>query len=58
MDCENERELLRDTYELIKENWNISDWFYGHFHQSYFSMEQGVHFHALDCNEFKELLHY
>jgi len=54
MDCEDERLLLQDTFELIKENWSISDWYYGHFHDSYYYVEQFVRFHGLNCKEFKE----
>lgn len=50
-----ERQLMDDLYSLIRENWGIKEWYYGHFHESYYLMnEDNIKFFGLDCFEIKQ----
>ena len=57
-DCRLEREMLTNIYEHLVKDWRIKDWFYGHFHYSYYDIQDyyghEVKFHGLDCHEFKQ----
>lgn len=47
-DCDNERKLLSSIYERLKTQHNIKYWFYGHFHNSYILINNGVLFRGLN----------
>lgn len=54
IDLNNERDDLNTAYEIIKENNNIKNWYYGHFHKSNVEYTQNTIFTLLDINELKE----
>ncbi len=47
-DCERERKLLTSIYNRLKDENNISFWFYGHFHHRYTSYNDDVLFRGFD----------
>lgn len=50
LDITIERHLLATMYEILNENNNISDWYYGHFHFNSKSYKNDTTFHALDID--------
>lgn len=56
-DVQNEREVMCSVYQkLIKDGHPLLNWYYGHFHQSYNKMYNGVNFTMLDIMEFTAIL--
>lgn len=56
-DCEKERNIMDLIHAHLKSTGHpISNWYYGHFHQSWHSEIDGILFSMLDIMEFKELL--
>lgn len=47
-DCDNERKLLANIYDKLKDKHEIKQWFYGHFHNSYTLINNNVLFRGLD----------
>lgn len=47
-DCDNERRLLTTLYHLIKKQNEIKYYFYGHFHNHYYNIIDGVLFRGLN----------
>lgn len=55
-DCNNERNVIDQIHHwLISNGHPLTQWFYGHFHQSWFSNIDGISYSMLDIMEFKEL---
>lgn len=55
-DCEQERMVMDKIFENLRYAGHpISRWCYGHFHQSWNSVIEGVLFSMLDIMEFKEI---
>lgn len=55
-DCDKERALLTSIYEILFQSHNIKNWFYGHFHNSYYMInERHTKFHGLGIDELKSL---
>jgi len=54
VDAIDERTLVDKICNQLVDQWVISDWYYGHFHDSFFTHSNGAYFHGLDCMEFKE----
>lgn len=44
-----DRHTLDDIYEFISKYHKISHWIYGHFHNSFYSVENNTEFIGLDC---------
>ena len=56
-DVQNEREVMCSIYQkLIKDGHPLLSWYYGHFHQSYNKIYNGVNFTMLDIMEFTAIL--
>lgn len=56
-DIANERQIFSDIYYSLKRNnHEIKDWMYGHFHSSHTEFIDGVRFSLLDIEELKEPL--
>ena len=53
-DLDIERNSVTQIYDILKKNNNIHKWFYGHFHDKFFTEKDGVQFHGLDIMELKE----
>ena len=55
-DLDKEREIFTSIYNDLKENMQpLTHWYYGHFHQSWYSNIDGCHFHMLDINQLQEI---
>lgn len=55
-DVTEERRTMDQIYDYLKEKrMPIRRWYYGHFHQSWYSIIEGVMFRMLDCTEFLQL---
>lgn len=55
-DVAKERSTMDDIYKALKEKGEpLNQWFYGHFHQSWSSVIEGVRFKMLDIEEFYEI---
>lgn len=54
-ELDKEREDLTKMYEILKENNNISKWFYGHFHRSNAMYYEDTDFVLVGINEFREV---
>jgi len=56
-DCKRERETIDLIFERLKADGHpVTHWYYGHFHQSWNSVIEGISFSMLDIMEFKEML--
>ncbi len=51
-DCNNERLLLSNIYTKLSENHKIKLWYYGHFHDVYYTLENDCKFHGLNILQF------
>jgi hypothetical protein len=49
-----ERTLLDEMYNILDKNNYISDWYYGHFHQTLYTLHEGTTFNMLGINEMRE----
>lgn len=59
IDMKKEREVMTQLYEYLVENGHpITNWCYGHFHQSWHSSINGIMFSMLDIMEFKSGFDY
>ena len=55
-DIKQERKVMDNIYAyLYSTSHPLSQWFYGHFHQSWHSEIDGVKYNLLDCMELREL---
>jgi predicted phosphodiesterase len=54
-DLIHERKRMQYVLDSIKENNDIKQWFYGHFHDSWSDMIYGINFKLLNINEISEL---
>ena len=52
-ELEVERTKMQEMYEILKENNNINNWYYGHFHASHTQKIDGTKFTLLNINEIK-----
>jgi predicted phosphodiesterase len=52
-DLNEERRLLTEMYEILKENNFIEKWFYGHFHRTHAAYYEDTDFVMLGINEFR-----
>ena len=63
-DCDLERSILFNIYEKLCNYHKIENWYYGHYHKSYFLTyeneytNQVTKFHGLNCHEIKEYRNY
>ena len=56
-DVRKERKTMDDIHSFLKKNGHpLRQWYYGHFHLSWYSEIEGVKFNMLDCMELRELL--
>jgi len=51
-ELDEERQNITRMYDILKENNNISKWFYGHFHRHNITKYDDTDFIMLDINEF------
>lgn len=54
-DIKEERDILSNVYEILKEKNNIKYWFYGHFHTNWNERIDGTDFILLDVDNHYEL---
>ena len=55
-DVTNERKALDQVHKhLLNNDHPVTRWFYGHFHQSWYGMLDGIQYSMLDIMEFKEM---
>ena len=57
-DVKNERDLLTQTYNILKEKNNLKYWFYGHFHNTYNDIKNDTKFICIDMNRFYSIQHF
>lgn len=57
-DLLNERELLTETYNILKENNNLKYWIYGHFHKSLQDIKNDTKFICVDMNRFYSIQYF
>jgi len=50
-----ERNDLTEMYDILKENNNITDWLYGHFHTNEVTLHEGVKFRVIGINDTYDL---
>lgn len=59
-DCDNERKHLTFIFNEISKYHNVKCWFYGHFHNSYYTFHENNHkdtrFYGLNIMEFKDVI--
>lgn len=55
-DVKHEREVMDHVFRTLRDfEHPVNRWYYGHFHQSWSGMREGVQFAMLDIEEFKEI---
>ena len=55
-DVQKERATMDELYNrLLHDAHPLTHWYYGHFHQSWYSVIDGVLFSMLDVMEFREI---
>lgn len=55
-DVEAERRTIDEIQEcLLRNEHPVKRWFYGHFHQSWNAMIEGIRYYMLDIEEFREI---
>ena len=56
-DTEKERKAVDDIFHCLRAHGHpVERWYYGHFHQSWSALREGVSFSMLDIEEFKEIM--
>jgi len=53
-DLQREKDTLEEAYNILSENNNITNWYFGHYHISYFADIGNTKFTCLDINEIKQ----
>jgi predicted phosphodiesterase len=49
-----ERQTMTEIYDILKENNNISEWYYGHFHGTHKTERDKTNFYGVNINEVVE----
>lgn len=57
-DLKHERELLTETYNILKEKNNLKYWFYGHFHNTFQDIKNDTKFICVDKNSFYSVQYF
>ena len=57
-DLKIERDLLTQTYNILKENNSLKYWFYGHFHNTYQDIKNDTKFICVDMNRFYSVQYF
>lgn len=50
-ECARERLNMTDAYEILKNNNNITNWLYGHFHTNEVTLHEGVEFRVVGIKD-------
>lgn len=57
VDCHNERDTLDKLYNFLQQNGHpLKQWYYGHFHESWYGNISGVEFSMLGIMDFKSMI--